>query len=135
MLKNRSNKNIWSKIKTVIVIIGFIITLITVNNKPLFSQTNTGLNSEISSLRSRINRLESEVRNLRPSRSTSISPNNNIPRESLDREINNPPMVGDRAIGKSDPLFERLATLIIELKEDVNNIENRLGVLEEKTGN
>jgi hypothetical protein len=115
-----------------ILIIGLIFALIIVSNKPASSQSITGLNAEISSLRSRINRLESEVRNIRTSNYTPGLPSDLPERESIDGEIENPPVVNDRPVGKSDPLFERLATLIIELKEDVNNIENRLNVLEEQ---
>lgn len=98
--------------------------------KPVVAQSITGINSEISSLRSRINRLESQFRNLRNSNSNSFSnspSNSSEPLERVPRGV-----VGDRVIGSSDPLTERLATLIIELKEDIRNIETRLDTLEER---
>ena len=122
----------WQRFSAIIVITVLIFTLITFSNKPVSSQSVTGLNAEISSLRTRINRLESEVRNIRASGSAPGLPYELPEREAIDREIENPPVVNDRPIGKSDPLFERLATLIIELKEDVNSIENRLDALEGK---
>ena len=128
--------NLFNKIKkrfsVTILIVGLIFALITASNQPASSQSITGLNAEISSLRSRINRLESEIRNIRTSNPTSALPYELPEKEPIDGEIENPPVVNDQPIGKSDPLFERLATLIIELKEDVNNIENRLDALEEK---
>lgn len=125
------NKN-WQRFSVIVLIIGLTFALIIVTNKPASSQSITGLNAEISSLRSRINRLESEIRNVRSSRTAPGLPYELPERESIDGEIENPPVVNDQPIGKSDPLFERLATLIIELKEDVRNLENRLDVLEEK---
>jgi outer membrane murein-binding lipoprotein Lpp len=118
--------------KTRFIIIVLILGLILLASKPVSSQSITGINAEISGLRSRISRLESEVRNLR---SGNLSPAPGIPKTNPEAEansdsFNNPPVVDDRAIGRSDPLFERLATLLIELKEDVNNLENRVDILE-----
>ncbi|WP_246141976.1 hypothetical protein [Hyella patelloides] len=106
--------------------------MIIANNKPVASQSITGINAEISRLRSRINRVESEIRNLRPSSSAPNLPANKSPRESVSDNFNNPPVINNQAIGRSDPLFERLATLLIELKEDVRDIESRLVTLEER---
>ena len=125
-------KKVKKRFGITIFILCFIFTLIIVSNEPVFSQSITGLNAEISSLRSRINRLESEIRNIKVSNPAPGLPYELPEKEAIDGEIENPPIVNDQPIGKSDPLFERLATLIIELKEDVNNIENRLDALEEK---
>lgn len=132
MFRTNFFNKFWQRFSTTIVITVLMFTLITISYKPVSSQSITGLNSEISSLRSRINRLESEVRNIRASNTAPGLPSNLPEREAIDREIENPPLVNDRPVGKSDPLFERLATLIIELKEDVNNIENRLNALEKR---
>ena len=113
--------------------ISFIFLTTVANNIPVYSQSNTSLNADISSLRSRINRLESEVRFLQRSSSNVPPSPNNSQQESVDSEFNNPPVVEGQPIGRSDPLFERLATLIIELKEDVRNIETRLTALEEQS--
>ena len=42
-------------------------------------------------------------------------------------------MVNGQAIGNSDPLYERFATLLIELKEDVRNIDQRLTKIEQQS--
>ena len=121
-----------NSIAIIVAAIGLVFLIILANNLPVYSQSNTSLNADISSLRSRINRLESEVRFLQRSRSNiPVSPDD-TEQESINSEFNNPPVVEGQAIGKSDPLFERLATLIIELKEDVRNIETRLAALEEQ---
>ncbi|WP_072013827.1 hypothetical protein [Myxosarcina sp. GI1] len=95
------------------------------------AQSNTSLNSEISSLRTRINRLESQVGRL------SQSPSSNLPRSSNSKPYSsnrsgNPPIVNGEAVGPSDPFYERLATLLIELKEDVRNIDGRLSAVEQQ---
>lgn len=93
------------------------------------AQSITGINAELSSLRTRINRLEGEVARLRQSRRS------NLPDSSKSQpapRLGNPPVVDGEAIGPSDPLYERLATLLIELKEDVRNIDRRLAEVEQK---
>ena len=133
MSKLQLVSQIWQRCKIALAITILTLTLIVVNNQPVSSQSITGINAEISSLRSRISRLESEVRNFRSSSSAPGVPAQSPSRESISGTINNPPMVNDRVVGRSDPLFERLATLLIELKEDVRDIENRLVILEEQS--
>ena len=113
-----------------LLIVLLSITLIVTNYPIVQAQSITGLNADISSLRSRINRLESEVRSL--SRSTSSNRNvRNIPqREYPSSTINNPPAINNTVVGRSDPLFQRLATLVIELKEDVRDLDQRLTAIE-----
>ncbi|MGV2828405.1 hypothetical protein [Myxosarcina sp. GI1(2024)] len=95
------------------------------------AQSITGINAEISSLRTRINRLEGEIARLRQSRRSDLSRPNKLQAEPRSRS-GNPPIVAGEAIGPSDPLYERLATLLIELKEDVRNIDRRLTEVERK---
>jgi polyhydroxyalkanoate synthesis regulator phasin len=87
-----------------------------------FAQSDTAVRAEILSLRSRVERLDSEVRRLSQSLShperTSGSPS--------------PSIVNGREIGRSDPMFERLATLVIELKERIIDLEKRMTQLEQK---
>lgn len=130
MLKIKLLKNLRNKINAAIVIISLIFAFLLVNNHPVQSQSITGINSEISSLRSRINRLESEVRSLRNSNSS--LPANNAPRRETYNDADIPVEVEGEIIGRSDLFSERLATLLIELREDINNIESRLNALEEK---
>ena len=115
-----------------LIIVFLSIILIVSNSSLVKAQSITGLNAEISSLRSRINRLESDVRNL----SRAINSNRNLPnippRESPSSRIDNPPAIDNTVVGRSDPLFQRLATLVIELKEDVKNLDQRLTVIEQR---
>lgn len=85
-------------------------------------QSLNNLNADLTRLRTRVNRLENQIRNNNP-----ISPPNpNTPNQTVER----PPVVDGEAIGPSDPLLERLSTLLIELKEDVHRIDERLTALE-----
>ncbi len=77
------------------------------------------LEGENSRLRSRITRLESQLRSLRlikPSEGT----------QSLPRLPSTPSPSSD------DPMFDRLATLVIELKERMNVLEDRMDVLQQQ---
>jgi outer membrane murein-binding lipoprotein Lpp len=123
------------KIRRQLIIVVLIVGLVLVANQSVSSQSITGISAEISGLRSRINRLELEVRN---SRSNNLNSAPGVPSElpetgSYSNNGNNPPVVNDQAIGRSDPMFERLATLLVELKEDVRDIKSRLAILEEKS--
>jgi hypothetical protein len=88
------------------------------------------LRSELVSLEGRIRALEMEVRYLRnkiPQSSVNINPN-----PSPNVSPRNPQVVDGELIGRSDPLMERFATLIIELKEQVRELEKRVTQLENK---
>ena len=80
------------------------------------------LTSEVNSLRIRVNRLESEIRNLR-----------NLSRRNLPTSRSTIPLDRSRprAIESDDPMFQRLATLVIELKEEINDLETRLKKVED----
>jgi hypothetical protein len=124
-------KKIRQYLTIIVLIFGLIFGLILLPSKPSSSQSITGINSEISNLRLRINRLESTIR-MQPTNSNSAPgmPYTIPQRGTNSNTTNNPPIVNDRAIGRSDPTFERLATLLIELKEDVRNLETRVNILE-----
>jgi len=101
---------------------------------PSLAQANLNLKSDIISLRSRISRLEQEVTRLRSSNSRSLD---RTARIEQSRQIPNPtnispPEVNGQVIGRSDPLYEKFATLLIELKEDVKNLDRRLTEIENK---
>lgn len=129
MLKTKLLKKFRNRINAAIVIISLILVFLVVNNYPVQSQYITGINADISQLRSRINRLESEVRNLRQANSSAL-PANNTPERSTISEGDIPVEVDGELIGRSDLFSERLATLLIELREDINDIESRLNALE-----
>jgi hypothetical protein len=111
--------------------------LISTVNQPLLAESDLSLKSDITSLESRINRLEQEVNYLRSSRSSRTSSSQSFdlnppqPKPPTSRTtIVNPPVVDGQAIGRTDPLYSRLATLLIELKEEVNNLDRRLTAVE-----
>ena len=104
---------------------------------PVLAQSNL-IDSDLTSVRARVNRLEQEINQLRynvrveDSRPAQKLP---IPYQSAPTSrptVVNPPIVDGQAVGKSDPMYERLATLLIELKEDVRNINERLTEIEQQ---
>lgn len=112
-----------------LVVVAFVgIGMGTLHPHSTSAQSITGVNSELMSLRTRVDRLESEISRLNLSISRSNQPN----RPTTYPPRNSPPIVNDRAIGRSDPMFERLANLVIELKEDVRDLEKRLIQVEQK---
>ncbi len=99
-----------------------------VSAQSISPQSLNNFNADLVRLRTRVNRLESQLRN----NNRIPLPNNTVRNQTITR----PPIVDGKAIGPSDPLLERLSTLLIELKEDVNRIDQRLTVLENRvTGN
>lgn len=113
-------------------LIAIAICLIIAIGQPSLAQADFGLKSDIISLKSRLSRLEQQVNRLSSSNSRSLdrtaiqqpkSPNSN-------RLNISPPVVDGRIIGRSDPLYEKFATLLIELKEDVKNLDRRLTEIE-----
>ena len=81
------------------------------------AQSDTAVRSELTSLRNRVSRLEGEIRRL----------------SGGSRPLPAPPIREEgEAIGASDPMFARLATLVIELKEDIRELQKRVTVLENR---
>ena len=90
------------------------------------NQSLGSLNSRVSRvesenirLRARITRLENQLRNLRQ-----IKPSGRT--EPLPLPPSGP------APSRNDPMFDRLATLVIELKERMNALEDRMDALEQQ---
>jgi hypothetical protein len=100
----------------------------------VLAQSSTEFRAEISSLRTRISRLENEVRRLSQitSRSTPQPSRNLTEKTPLSSNFGNPPIINGQPVGRSDPMFKRLATLLIELKEDVKNLDKRLTKVEQQ---
>ena len=96
------------------------------------SRTDTFNRAETLNLKRQIRQLEGEIRRLNRAntRSNSVIPDR-VPRSTF----NNPPVVNNQPVGHSDPMFERLATLLIELKEDVRNLDKRMTAIEQKLAN
>ncbi len=82
------------------------------------------LRAEIRSLENRVRRLESEVSRLKGISSEIRSP-------QIDSNRNTQIIEGE-LIGRSDPLMERFGNLIIELKDQVNQLDQRVSQLENK---
>ena len=76
-------------------------------------------------LRSQVSRIESQLAQLsgrtRPQPST---PNQPVPQISY--------RTNRRQVSSSDPMFDRLATLVIELKERVQSLEAQVGELKKR---
>jgi polyhydroxyalkanoate synthesis regulator phasin len=105
-----------------ILLLSFILILSLL--KPVNSQSDTAVRSELISLRNRIDRLESQIRGI------SVRSGN---ADQTPERRSGTGMVEGEVVGRSDPLFERLATLVIELKEDFQKLERRVQVLEKET--
>ena len=118
-----------NKIFGYFLIITIIIAIAIADYDAASAQSLTSINADITRLRTRINRLETELRNAKKMTNDRIEfPHTSAPNSNL----YHPPVVDGRAIGSSDPLFQRLSTLLIELKEDVQNIDQRLTAVEAK---
>jgi polyhydroxyalkanoate synthesis regulator phasin len=88
------------------------------------AQSDLAIRSEITSLRNRVDRLESEVRGI----SQRSEDRSRVPQRRSGTGV-----VNGETVGQSDPLFDRLSTLVIELKEEVRGLEKRVKTLEEET--
>lgn len=116
-----------------------LIYLVPTLNQPVLAQSDLSLKSDIISLESRLNRLEQEVTRLRSSSSSSQI---NVPATEL-KEPSTPPasrtttggpaVVNGQIIGRTDPLYSRLATLLIELREEITSLDRRLTEIEQAT--
>ncbi len=125
MSDRRSNHNL---IIFCIIFLAVLVINLLITSNPLYASSESALRSDINNLRTRIGYLEREVRRVsqRQNRSNPTAPELS-PRtggQVVDGEI----------IGLSDPMFERLSILVIELKERVMDLENRMDKIEEKTG-
>lgn len=120
----------WRNQAILLLISGILIWGYLTLSIPVAAQSPTRLNAEITSLRSRVNRLESEIR-----RVNKLTPPTNLanPERSPESPIRSgipPTVVEGEIIGRSDPTVERLSILLIELKEDVQSLERRVTELE-----
>jgi hypothetical protein len=91
------------------------------------AQSDSAVRSELNSLRSRVSRLESEIRGA-SARRDYPSRNQSVPRSPSGTGV-----VNGQTVGRSDPMFERLSTLVIELKDQVNKLDKRVKTLEQET--
>ena len=112
-----------------LLIVTIVLAILIANRSSVSAQSFTSINADVIRLRTRVDRLESELRQTRRLGNNSLSSPNKVTPNS---NLFHPPVVDGRVIGSSDPLFQRFSTLLIELKEDVKNINERLTELEVK---
>ncbi len=123
------------KVSWTCLLIG-IIYLSSQANQSVLAQSNRNFSSEIASLRARVNQLEQNVNRIRNGNIRLGNPQQSQPARISPQQRfrgSNPPLVDGQAIRQSEPTFDRLATLLIELKEDVRGIEKRLTKIEQTT--
>jgi len=90
---------------------------------PAASQAQSRINAlevDLRGVRSRLNRVEAQLNQLRGVQS---------PRTPI--TLPTPP--GPRAQLSQDQMFDRLATLVVEVKQQVNQLETRVSALEKRT--
>ncbi len=106
---------------TLFLILGWQTFTLAQSNTAFLSSRVSRLESENSALRSRISRLESDI--ARISSSIGLNYNYSTPSESGD------PLP---STASSDPMFDRLATLAIELRDRIIVLENQVADLQER---
>ena len=85
------------------------------------SSIDTYNRGETLKLQRQIRQLEGEIRRLNRENMHS-NPVNSLPRSTVENQ----------PVEDVDPMFQRLATLVIEIKEDINSLEQRMTAIEEK---
>ncbi|QLE42984.1 hypothetical protein FD723_22750 [Nostoc sp. C052] len=110
----------------VLVIAGILITIIwgsffskTASSQQVESRINN-LEADLNRFESRLNQIESQ---LGKTRQYSSSRTTLTPRQSTGSRRN---------LSQQDPMFDRLATLVIELKQQVNKLEERVAKIESR---
>lgn len=108
-----------------IICLALLFALVILSSRTL-AQSSSALESRISRLesdsfqvRSQLTRLESQLGQL-SGRSSSQTPTPNRPPQVPPRSTR------QRQVSSSDPMFDRLATLVIELKERVQALEKQV---------
>ncbi|MBD2777437.1 hypothetical protein [Iningainema tapete] len=113
-------------------LVGLALFLVIILWGGLLSNTASSqqIESRISTLEADINRLESQVNQLQAQLGnqgrTSPSPRTNITPTGEPRSRRN------LSTQERDRMFDRLATLVVELKQQVNKLETRLSKLESR---
>jgi BMFP domain-containing protein YqiC len=120
-LLSRSLRNLLKPAGMVAIALALLLTFF---SAPLFAQTSSQLGSRVArletentTLRSRISRLESAISRLGQGGGSSI-------------QIEPPPEAVPSTLQSDDPMFDRLATLVIETKQQVLALEERVAALE-----
>jgi BMFP domain-containing protein YqiC len=105
--------------------VAIALTLLLLSSTPLFAQTSAQLGSRISrletentTLRSRVSRLENAL--------SRVSRGGGGSQTQLDPALEE----SSSAVQPDDPMFDRLATLVVETKQQVLALEERVAALE-----
>ncbi|MEG3439819.1 hypothetical protein V0288_22010 [Pannus brasiliensis CCIBt3594] len=109
-------------------LLSLAIAAVLIRGNPVNAQSDSAVRSELTSLRDRVDRLESEVRGVSSRQNYPSSRSPGVPQQRSGVGT-----VNGQLVGRSDPMFERLSTLVIELKEQVNQLEKRVKTLETET--
>ena len=118
----RITQRFWLIALLFLLLFAFLPQISNAQNARLESQISR-LESDIFQIRSRLSNLESQISRVdRSSRTPSPTPQ--LP--SPDQRTSIPP---------SDAMFDRLATLVIELKERIQVLEKKVAALEENPSN
>ena len=93
---------------------------------PAQASTNSQLEFRIRRLEGQISQLRGEISSLRSQSSPPINPVEVPPTEDIPLDPRSHLMSGD-------PMFDRLATLVIELKQDFQQLQERVDEIESNT--
>ena len=105
------------------VLLALLVSLYLPGDRAIFAQSSidTFNRGETLKLQRQIRQLEGEIRRLNRENMRS-NPVNSLPRSTVENQ----------PVEDVDPMFQRLATLVIEIKEDINSLEQRMTAIEEK---
>ena len=92
------------------------------------AEPNDYLNPQVIELRNRVNLLENQLNKTK----TNSFPNSPSIQQNLPRTNYPPGRVNGKLVGRSDPAFENLATMVIELKQEIQALEKRVAKIENK---
>ncbi len=116
--------NILNSPKILRLILAFLSAIIIFQTfKPAQASSNSQLEFRIRRLETQIGQLRGEISGLRTRSSPSVNiievpPNENLPTDPRSH------------LRSGDPMFDRLATLVIELKQDFQQLEKRVNEIE-----
>ncbi|MDY7024522.1 MAG: hypothetical protein SWJ54_24765 [Cyanobacteriota bacterium] len=122
MLKNLFESRIF--LRLTIIVLSVLISLQLFS--PVQASTNSQLSFRIRRLETQISQLRGEINSLRFQFSPQIQP---IEVPQIEGE---PPDPRSRLMS-GDPMFNRLATLVIELKQDIQDLQERVKEIESET--
>lgn len=116
--------NILNSPKILRLILAFLSAIIILQTfLPAQASTNSQLEFRIRRLETQIGQLRGEISGLRSRSSPSVNIIEVPPNENIQTDPRSHLMSGD-------PMFDRLATLVIELKQDFQQLENRVNEIE-----